>query len=128
LLFFFMVVTTMREQSLVIKNPKLPEASQVKKLEDKSLISYIYIGVPKDKSYGSASRIQLNDQLADVSDIPMYIEGERELMGPEKAGKMITVMKVDQETQMGIVVDVKQELRKVQAFKISYSGRKGMVK
>ncbi len=127
LLFFFMVVTTMREQTLKVKRPRLPEGTEIKKLENKSLISYIYVGVPKDEKQGTASRIQLNDQLADVDDIPMYIEGERELMGPAKATKMVTALKVDSDTKMGIVVDIKQELRKVHALKINYSPRKKSV-
>lgn len=124
LLFFFMVVTTMREQTLKVKQPRLPDASEIKKLENKSLISYIYVGIPKDPKQGTASRIQLNDQLADVNDIALYIEAERELMGAAKASRMTTALKVDTETKMGIIVDIKQELRKVQALKINYSTKK----
>ena len=42
LLFFFMVTTVMRETELKIKKPTLPKATEIKKLERKSLVSYIY--------------------------------------------------------------------------------------
>ncbi|PKP36542.1 MAG: biopolymer transporter ExbD, partial [Bacteroidetes bacterium HGW-Bacteroidetes-15] len=45
LLFFFMVSTTLRETEMLVR-VKLPEASEVVKLEKKSLVSYIYVGPP----------------------------------------------------------------------------------
>ena len=66
LLFFFMVTTVMLETELFVKN-KLPEATEIKKLEKKSLVSYIYVGSPLDKfkaTYGTEPRIQLNDQFS----------------------------------------------------------------
>ena len=52
LLFFFMVITTIRDTSLKIENSKLPSATEVKKLEHKSLVSTIYVGKAKDPKYG----------------------------------------------------------------------------
>lgn len=46
LLFFFMVSTTMKEVDLKV-NMSVPAASEIKKLEKKSLVSYIYIGKPR---------------------------------------------------------------------------------
>ena len=78
LLFFFMVTTTMRETDLLIEPPKLPNASEVKKLEHKSLVSTIYVGKvkPEDRAkYGAGDKIQLNDKLANVSDVANFIYG-----------------------------------------------------
>ena len=73
LIFFFMVTTSMRETSLKVKM-KLPEATEVQKLEKKSLVSFIYIGPPTNaKLYGTESRIQLNDQFARIDDIIPFI-------------------------------------------------------
>lgn len=123
LLFFFMVTTTMRQVSLIVK-VKLPQASEVQKLEKKSLVSYIYIGVPTSQMrslYGDESRIQLNDQYANIKDIAQFVEIEK-ASKPEPDRPLITTsLKVDQKTKMGIVTDVKQELRKVNALKINYS-------
>ena len=67
LLFFFMVATVMRENTLIIKN-KLPYADQVEKLDKKDLVMYIYAGKPSAnyKEYGTEARIQLNDKFAEV--------------------------------------------------------------
>jgi biopolymer transport protein ExbD len=126
LLFFFMVSTTMREVTLNVK-VKLPTATELSKLEKKSLVSYIYIGEPLRQwqaKYGVAPRIQLNDQFANVSDISNFIIAERETRDEAERPMMITSLKVDENTKMGIVTEVKQELRKAAALHINYSSRK----
>lgn len=123
LLFFFMVTTTMREATLLVRI-KAPDATEVQKLEKKSLVSFIYIGPPLKKVYGTESRIQLNDQFADLKDIQEFIQLERDARDEADRKLLTTSLKVDKETKMGVVTDVKQELRKVGAFKINYSTRK----
>ena len=126
LLFFFMVSTTMREVTLNVK-VKLPTATELSKLEKKSLVSYIYIGEPLRQwqaKYGVAPRIQLNDQFANVSDISNFIIAEREVRDEAERPMMITSLKVDENTKMGIVAEVKQELRKAAALHINYSSRR----
>jgi len=125
LLFFFMVTTTMREVTFKVKM-KLPEATELQKLEKKSLVSYIYVGPPvNERMFGTNTRIQLNDQFATVDDIAEFVQIERQDR-PESDRKLITTsLKVDSDTRMGIVTDIKQELRKSGAFKINYSSRKG---
>lgn len=126
LLFFFMVTTVMREQELKVR-VRVPEATEIEKLERKSLVSYIYIGEPIAKLkaiYGSSPRIQLNDAFATLDDIAAFVEAEREATDEAERPLLTFSLKVDRETEMGIVTDVKQELRKVQALKINYSSRK----
>jgi len=128
LLFFFMVTTQMREVTFKVKM-KLPEATEVQKLEKKSLVSFIYIGPPINmKLYGTNTRIQLNDQFATVSDIGEFVARERDARAEADRQMITTSLKVDGETKMGIVTDVKQELRKAGAFKINYSSRKAVKK
>ena len=126
LLFFIMVSTTMREVTLKVQ-VKLPSATELSKLERKSLVSYIYIGPPL-KQYqgqlGSEPRIQLNDQFSNVGDIQDFIISEREARDENEVPLMVTSLKVDQYTKMGIVSKVKQELRRVNALHINYSARK----
>lgn len=122
LLFFFMVSTVMRTESLLVK-VGVPGATEVQKLEKKSLVSYINIGPPKQESLGSKARIQLNDSFANVADVGEFILSEKEQLNEADRQFMTTSLKVDQETKMGVVSDVKQELRKVGAFKINYSTR-----
>ncbi|MGM0565316.1 MAG: ExbD/TolR family protein [Bacteroidota bacterium] len=122
LLFFFMVSTVMRTESLLVKI-KAPGATEVQKLEKKSLVSYINIGPPKQENLGSKARIQLNDSFARVSDVREFILTEREKLDEADRQFMTTALKIDQDTKMGIVTDVKQELRQVGAFKINYNTR-----
>ena len=125
LLFFFMVSTTMREQELKI-NVSVPVATELQKLEKKSLVSYIYVGQPKrnyQKIFGSEPRIQLNDAFKQVKEIPDYVAAEREARDENERPFMTTSLKIDEEVRMGIVTDIKQELRKANALKINYSSK-----
>jgi biopolymer transport protein ExbD len=123
LLFFFMSVTSMKETDYKVKI-KLPTATEVKKLEKKSLVSYIYVGAPLStyqSKYGSEPRVQLNDKISELADIAEYIESERQ-SHDEAEGPFITYsLKVDSDAKMGIVTDIKQKLREVSALKINYS-------
>jgi len=123
LLFFFMTTTTMREQELVVK-VRQPKATEVKKLEKKSLVSNIHIGQPIRKyqsKYGTEGAIQLNDFFASVDDVADFIFAEREARKEEEVPQMTTSIKADIDVKMGVITDIKQELRKVQALKLNYS-------
>ena len=125
LLFFFMVATTMKETTYLV-TMKYPEATEIKKLEKKSLVSFIYIGPPTRQykaQLGSEPRIQLNDRFATPEDIQAYIATERESMKESDRPKMTVSIKADSDTKMGIITDVKQALRKASALKINYSAR-----
>lgn len=127
LLFFFMVATTMRETTLKVENT-LPYADQVEKLDKKDLVMYIYAGKPSSRyrsNFGTEARIQLNDNFADVSEIQQFIYAEREAKREELVPFLTTALKVDEETNMGLVSDIKQELRKAEALKINYTTRTG---
>lgn len=123
LLFFFMVTTTMRDATVMVR-VSAPGATEVQKLAKKALVSYIYIGPPIERKLGSDVRIQLNDSFAKVGDIKEFILKEKEARDPVDRPMMTTSLKVNKETRMGIVTDIKQELREVGAFKINYSTRK----
>ncbi len=123
LLFFFMIVTTMREVSLKVQF-RSPHATELEKLEKKSLVSFIYVGKPIpefQKKMGSETRIQLNDKFSEVSEVQDYITQERLNMKEEDQPFMTVSLKIDRDTKMGIVTEVKQALRKAYALKISYS-------
>jgi biopolymer transport protein ExbD len=127
LLFFFMVTTTMRETDLKLENPRLPSATEVKKLEHKSLVSTIYVGKSKDVSrHGSGyNRIQLNDKIATAQDVPAFIINERSKVSEAEVPFMTTSIKADKESNVGTIIDIRLELRNVNALKISYSASKG---
>lgn len=125
LLFFFMVTTSMRQTEALV-SVKLPEATETAKLERKDLSSYISIGSPilsKRAEFGTEARIQLNDSYKTEKDIRDFIAAEREAMSEGDRSMMTVVIKADENVRMGIISDVKQELRRCSALKIMYSAR-----
>jgi len=124
LLFFFMVTTTMRETDLKIENPQLPNATEVKKLEHKSLVSTIYVGKAKDKRLGTGDKIQLNDKIATPDDVTAFILNERSQRSEAEVPFMTTSIKADINSSVGTITDIKLKLRDVGALKLSLSSRK----
>lgn len=124
LLFFFMVTTVMREQDILVEQ-KLPQASQLQKLQKKTLISYIYVGNPKNVAlYGTEPRIQANDALLMPADLVQWVNQERDLL-PEADRGLITIsMKADKEVKMGPISDVQNELREADARRVLYAATK----
>ncbi len=109
LLLFFMVSTTLREVDVLVQY-KLPEAEAIEKIENKRLISYVWVGHDE--------RIQLNDNIVTLAEIQnlMY---EKRVSLPN----VIVSLRVDKGSDMGIVTDIQQELRKADTRRINYSAR-----
>jgi len=127
LLFFFMVATVMRDSTLMVVNV-LPAADQIQKLDKKDRVMYIYAGKPSSRyqdKYGASAKIQLNDKFASVAEVGAFILAERAAKRQELQNVLTTSLKVDGDTKMGLITDIKQELRKVNALKINYTTRVG---
>ncbi len=107
LLLFFMVATTLRERDVYVKF-KLPEAVAIQKIENKRLISYIWVG--------KSGKIQLNDNLVHIEDIQDIMYKKR-----VELPNVIVSLRIDKESNMGVVHDIQQELRKADARRINYS-------
>ena len=126
LLFFFMVVTVLRDAEIKVTN-NVPQATELTKLEKKSLVNFLLIGKPLKQfqsTYGTKPRLQLGDKFADISEIPLYLEKHRSTVAEVQRPGITTSMKVDGDVTMGIVTDVKTELRKSGQLKINYSAKK----
>ena len=127
LLFFFMVATVMRDNDLLLNNV-LPKADQVTKLEKKDRVMFIFMGKPSERyqsTFGKGDKIQLNDRLSDVSEIRNFVLSERASRDPALEKVLTASLKVDRDTKMGIVGEVKQELRKIEQYKVNYTTQKG---
>ncbi len=123
LLFFFMTVTTMKDSSLLVENT-LPNATEIKKLEKKDRVIYIYVGKPTreyQKVFGTEPKIQLNDKFASVDEVGSYILAERAKKPQELQNVLTTALKVDKDANMGLIADIKQQLREVNALKVNYT-------
>ncbi len=121
LLFFFMVVTVLRQDNLLVKN-ELPKADQVEKLKkDRSV--YIYAGKPSaryESKYGKEGKIQIGDKYTEVANLKFALEESRRKLLPELQDKVMVALKVDRETNTGLVSDIKQELRELNMLKLIY--------
>ena len=124
-LFFFMIVTHMKENQMKVKY-QVPEGTKLERLAKKSTISHIYIG--KLYKGGGITAVQVNDKIVDVAEIEDFIAAERKRMSPDDAKQMTVSIKADKKADMGVITDVKQSLRRANALKILYSGRKSTKK
>mgnify|MGYP007005524907 FL=1 len=105
----------------------IPQASEVTKLVRKDLNSYINIGTPiksLQSQYGTEARIQLNDSFRTTAEIRDFVAAERDSKSEADRQFMTISIRADQDVRMGIVTDVKQELRRCSALRIMYSARK----
>ena len=107
LLLFFMVTTTLREVDVLV-NFKLPEAKAIEKIENKRLISYIWVG--------QSGRIQINDSIVKLDEIEKIMYAKR-----QELPNVIVSLRIDKGTDMGLVTDIQQELRKAYCLRINYS-------
>lgn len=134
-LFFFMVITNMREATLKVKYAP-PKATEIQKLEKKSLVANIYIGAPIGKNENTLPpgkiSVQLNDQTIKqedlVQDVRDFIGTEKESRSEADKQKLTFSLKVDKDVQMRYVNTIKAELRKNNALKINYAtGKKSEI-
>ena len=126
LLFFFMVVTVMRDSELKLV-VSTPSATELTKLEKKSLVNYLFIGKPKEEYAqiaGTKPRVQLGDKFAELNEIPLFLEKHRINVPEQQRGQITSSLKVDKNVTMGIVSDVKTTLRKANQLKVNYSAKK----
>ncbi|GJH39518.1 biopolymer transporter ExbD [Capnocytophaga sp. HP1101] len=127
LLFFFMTVTESKDSDLMVQN-KLPVADQVQKLDKKDPVVYIYAGKPLPKyqaKFGANAKIQVNDKFIDVAEVSHYILNYREGLRDALKDVFMTALKVDADTNMGLVSDIREKLQDVNALKLTYIAREG---
>lgn len=134
LLFFFMVVTVLRDAEVKVV-VQTPQASELTKLEKKSLVSHYYIGNPMQryqKDHGTASKIQIGDKFTSYNpkdpsvlygEVALANEKHKATVPENQQAQRVASLKVDKNTTMGIVSDLKIALRKTGQLKINYSSR-----
>ena len=128
-LFFIMMVTSIREVTPKVSLSNLPSATELTKLEEKSLVTFIYVGKPNKEyraMYGSNSAIQLNDQVTqNPTAVYSYLEQAKAKLKDDRRSLMQVSLKADKETKMNIISQIKEELRRANTLNLSYSARQG---
>ena len=109
-------------------NPKVryevPQGTELSKTTNKGGLVYIFIGKPVDAQgqvVSDETRIQLNDRYVSVDQLAQEIAHERSQMSESDRQHMVVSIRADRDTEMGIINDVKQALRKAGALNINYS-------
>jgi biopolymer transport protein ExbD len=121
LLFFFMVTTKMRETSINVEQ-KMPQATQLRTLAKKSLISYLYIGAPKKTAeFGTEAKIQANDVFIEPKGVIQWVNTEKAKLDEVDRDAITISLKADVDSKRGLIADVETELRKANARKLLYS-------
>lgn len=120
LLIFFMVTTVMREVELQVQID-YTEAENIEKIEQKRLVSYIYIGPERlGGNRVGETRVQIDDALVDEMGAIRNIMYDKLIEQP----KLIVSLRVDSDSEFGVVTDVQQELRHAGTLRINYSTRR----
>ena len=122
-LFFFMMVTSMREVTLRVEI-RQPQATELTTIENRSLLRHIYIGRPVaayQRIFGTDTRIQIGDAFVDPADVEDVIIAERSGMREMDQDQMIVSIRADVDTRMGVITDVKQSLRRAWALRVNYA-------
>ena len=130
-MFFFMVITNMRESDIKVRFTP-PLATEVQKLEKKSLVATVFVGTPISKNENTLPpgkiSVQLNDQTIKqenfVNDVRDFIAAEKESRSEEDKQKLTFSIRADKDVQMRYINMVKVELRTNNALKINYATRK----
>ncbi|MEQ8578240.1 MAG: biopolymer transporter ExbD [Balneola sp.] len=117
LLFFFMVTTVLREVTLKVKID-LTKATNIEKIEEKRLVSYIYIGPERlpNNRLGN-DKVQIDDSIQEDIGAIRQIMYDKLL----EEQRMIVSLRVDESSEFGLLTDVQEELKKAQTFRINYS-------
>jgi biopolymer transport protein ExbD len=107
LLIFFMLTTVLREFDVQVEYT-LPEAYMIERIDNKRLISYVWVG--RD------GRIQIDDNLVRIDDISAIMYQKR-----TDIPNLIVSLRIDKNSEMGLVTDIQQQLRRADALRINYS-------
>jgi len=124
-LFFFMIVTHMREVKPMVRY-NVPQGTELEKARKSGMV-YLFIGKPVNahgEVTGDESRIQVNDRYVTLEQLGKTVNEERAKMSEDDRQHMVVSIRADRDTEMGLINDVKQELRKVGALNINYSASK----
>ena len=119
LLFFFMAVAVMKTTDPLVEYEK-PSGDAIYRFEDVSILANIRVGT-QIGSASKVSKIQLNDAIKSVDDIPDFIWEKRGLVAAVDVNKIVAYLDVDVDTKMAIVNKIKERLQAVEQFEVAYS-------
>ena len=120
LLFFFLLATSMRTVPL-LTHVNMPNALELQKLKEKSLLVYILVGKQFDESQNDLFEIQLNSEIINIEDLPFKLLEVKDEMRPDEQNQAIVILKIDKDAPMGLVNDIRSELRESELQTVYYT-------
>ncbi len=120
LLFFFMVTTVLREVTLKVKLD-LTKANNIEKIEEKRLVSYIYMGPERlPGNQLGEDKVQIDDAIVEDIGAIRNLMYDKLLEEP----RLIVSLRVDENSEFGLLTDVQKELQQAGTFRINYSTKR----
>lgn len=115
-LFFFMIVTHMRNETVKVKL-EVPQGTELTKQSSRPSIINIYIGKASDGQI----RIQAADKLCDISQATAMVLEHKKALAEEEQESMTVNLRADRTIPMGIINELKYNLCKAGILSIRYS-------
>jgi len=123
LLFFFLLATNMRSVPM-LTHVNMPNAAELQKLKEKSMLIYILVGKQLDDNQKDTFDIQLNSEIINFDDLSLRLQEIKEDMLPDELNQTIVVLKIDRDAPMGLVNDIRQTLREAHLQTVYYTAER----
>ena len=123
-LFFFMIVTTMRSVPQKVKF-QMPQGAELSKYKKQPNTLYLFIGTPigNNGNPEDSFMVQAGDQFVSIDNLPARITKMKSELRLDEQEDMTVMLKIDENVPMEMVTKVKQALRKAGALKVHYAAR-----
>ena len=117
ILFFFMIVTHMRENTIHVQYQQ-PEGSGLVKVTNKAAVINVYVGQNVD---GSGYSVQVGNEVVPLDKLTQQLSKARESVPSDQYEYMTASLQADRKVPMYIINKVKMALRNSHILKINYS-------
>lgn len=122
-LFFFMIVTHMRQTDVKVK-VQTPQGKELQKVQKKYATTYLYIG----KDAKGNTQVQLNNKVVPISKLSAAVSIERDRLPMDEQQYHTVSIKADRSTPLDVIASVKDALREANALQINYSATENIKK
>mgnify|MGYP004448340091 FL=1 len=120
-LFFFMIVTHMRENTIKV-DYRQPEGQELVKVTNNAAVINLYVG--KDHHSGEY-KVQVGDNIVALDELPQTLRSVRENVPSDQMELLTASLQADRQVPMHYINKVRMALREARILKIRYEGQEG---
>jgi len=117
ILFFFMIVTHMRENTIKVEYQQ-PLGENLVKVTNKAAVINIYVGRAID---GGEYEVQVGNNIVPLSELTKALRIAREEVPSDQMENLCASLLADKEVPMSYINKVKQALREAKILKVNYN-------